>query len=277
MRPRLEIGGLISETPISILLQTAHYVVINKPPLCYSQPVVAGSNAQTVQRLLKAQYPFLFKINRTPFCPPKLVHRLDYQTSGAMVLATSLVAARMFSRGLQQMGNKGYSLLKQVSILWKIFPYRSLIKYVAVLDNSFYNIRQNATTNITWFDDTQGIIEADIDSKPALTKFRLHPELSRKGQTLCAFELITGRKRQIRRHSAEVLGAPIVGDTRFAKQVPDSYSQNQIALHSLRLDIKAGSDCISVIAPINWGEDNVWKGYTTHGMVDESVCRKLNN
>lgn len=106
---------------IPILYQCPHYLIINKPPFTYSQapdrhtqrrPDPGNGNGTgnheypEILLLLETAYPHLFAPQTTPFTKPKLVHRLDYEVSGAMLLATSLQAARWFSRGLKYSGSE---------------------------------------------------------------------------------------------------------------------------------------------------------------------------
>jgi 23S rRNA-/tRNA-specific pseudouridylate synthase len=110
--------GSAAQLAVNILYLEQHFLVINKPPTVYSQPNWYTENpkeheaALTVEELLKQQYPELYKPVREPFCPPKLVHRLDYNTTGAMILATSKRAAKMFAKGFQSRG--GFKVRKFV-------------------------------------------------------------------------------------------------------------------------------------------------------------------
>lgn len=158
--------------PLDILYKSRHFLVINKPPLCYSQPQdyrtkvrndLGEEGRKTVVELLRATYPDLYDCVKAPFCEPKIVHRLDYQVSGAMVLATSEHSVRMFNRGLQNpQSNKGYKLSKY---------------YMALLNEPCDSIRQNEHPAITWNNDKipSGIIDFPVDNKPAQTKFQLYP------------------------------------------------------------------------------------------------------
>lgn len=84
---------------IPILKQTRHLIIINKPALVYSQHNSSQSSQSSLSsqqelpllNLLRESSPDLFpKSVQAPFTWPKLVHRLDYGVSGAMVVATSM-------------------------------------------------------------------------------------------------------------------------------------------------------------------------------------------
>ncbi|KAA8899917.1 hypothetical protein TRICI_006287 [Trichomonascus ciferrii] len=248
----------MNKAVVDILHRTRHFLVINKPPLCYSQPQdyrtkvrndFGKEGQKTVLELVRTAYPDLYEVS-PPFCEPKVVQRLDYQVSGAMVLATSEHAVRMFNRGLQNpKSSKGYKLTKH---------------YMALLNAPYDTISHTNHPAVLWNNDKtpSGVINFPIDNKPAQTKFRLYPSC---GQfTLAMFELITGRKHQLRVHSKNVLGSAIVGDQKF--QIQDSHQQNQIALHAHQLDIHTNIQKrpLSVVAPINWGQQTVWSGLHEH-------------
>lgn len=108
----------VSGPLVNVLYREPHFLVVNKPPGVYSQPNwwtenVKAEGATTIETLMRQQYPELFDV-RPPFCGPKLVHRLDHNTTGAMILATSVRSAKMFARGFQ--GRGGYKVRKFVCL-----------------------------------------------------------------------------------------------------------------------------------------------------------------
>lgn len=239
---------------LDILHRSRHFLVVNKPPLCYSQPQdyrtkvrndFGEGGRKTVLELVRTTCPDLYDGVSPPFCEPKIVQRLDYQVSGAMLLGTSEHAVKMLNRGIQNpWSNKGYKLNKY---------------YMALLNASYDTVSQTNHPAIVWNSDNilSGFINYPVDNKSAQTKFKLYPS---SGQTtLAIFELITGRKHQLRIHSKDVLGCAILGDQKF--QIQDSHQQNQIALHAHQLDIHTNTQQrpLSIVAPINWGLQTVWK------------------
>ncbi|KAK9319985.1 hypothetical protein V1517DRAFT_19288 [Lipomyces orientalis] len=65
----------------------------------------------------------------------------------------------------------------------------------------------------------------DKVAKPleTITKFEMLNVLD-KGRVLLALEPVTGRKHQLRRHCADVLKAPIIGDVRYGYNLGPSKS-----------------------------------------------------
>jgi len=158
------------------------------------------------------------------------VHRLDKETSGIILLATTPETFRFFS---------------------KQFESRQVKKgYIAILHGRLEDPHGNDLWG-TW--------------RWALAKTaggRLNPEGAGQRQTgetryrvldrsvhytMVEIELLTGRKHQIRRH-AKLAGHPVTGDTRYgSKRAADCLSRNftfdRLALHAhaLRLLLPGGT------------------------------------
>ena len=112
-----------------------------------------------------------------------LLHRLDREASGLMILAhTAGMAAQLSQLIQQQQINKQY----QVLVKGQLDP--------ALL--------------------SAGKIVTPLDGKACETRFSLAPYGQRSDATLLDIQLISGRKHQIRRHFAEA-GYPVLGDPRY--------------------------------------------------------------
>lgn len=111
-----------------------------------------------------------------------LVHRLDREVSGAIVVARDVGAAGLLS---------------------EMFRSRGVEKeYWALLNGS---VRANG-----------GVIETDIDGKRAFTKWELIRDVDKK-YSWVRLSPRTGRRHQLRIHCAEGLNMPIVGDARYGR------------------------------------------------------------
>ncbi|KAK9457705.1 pseudouridine synthase [Dipodascopsis uninucleata] len=258
---------------ITLVGGTRHYIVINKPPGIYSQPNTsvnkwtsslrsAGPSLRDSQDLLlniREKYPELFGKNiQAPFTEPKLVHRLDYAVSGAMILALSKQAAQSFGRYFRKGGSSGWLVKK------------SYIACVNTCDNSPIISEKTRVKGLESCGNI-GVISTPLtyeDGKQleCLTRYEVLHRDKRNNKALLRLELGTGRKHQLRRHCAEILLAPIVGDTRYDSdcqlhETQASSSPSQIALHSWKLDIKAGLDWKTYFAPVLWNSSNIWHDY----------------
>ena len=109
-----------------------------------------------------------------------LVHRLDKETSGIMVVAKNQIAAQKLAKAFQT---------KEVAK-----------EYVAVLSGG-----------VKGGGGGGGEIDSPVDEKKAVTKYEVLGGL-KNNLTFVRFRPETGRKHQLRVHSKEALGAPIIGD-----------------------------------------------------------------
>ncbi|OQR97633.1 pseudouridine synthase [Achlya hypogyna] len=111
----------------------------------------------------------------------KLVHRLDKGTSGVLLLAKTRRAAAEMA---------------------ELFRTEQVHKtYVAKVTWPPHGMASN------------GVVHKSLDAKPATTHFAI---LERAGRfAWLELKPTTGRKHQLRRHCAEALFAPIVGDRRY--------------------------------------------------------------
>lgn len=131
----------------------------------------------------------LLRWSETAFTPPRtafLVHRLDREAEGLMVIAHSPKAARALS-ALWQQGDRQLQKIYTVTVAG----------IAGEVGSRFH-------------------VDAPLDGKESLTEFEvvgIDPEQER---TQLRVNLITGRKHQIRRHLAGI-GHPVIGDYRYGR------------------------------------------------------------
>lgn len=123
-----------------------------------------------------------------------LVHRLDRETSGCLLLALNGEALRSLNT---QIGKD------QVEK-----------RYLCLLDGELKQALVEVTEPIGQFERAgQKFMRVDPDGKPAHTTFRLLQ--NNAGYSYAEAQLHTGRTHQIRVHAAH-LGSPLVGDDRYS-------------------------------------------------------------
>ena len=148
---------------------------------------------------------------------PRLVHRLDKDTSGVLLLARSAVVAKKLGNMFKNRGIK--------KIYWAVVtgtpdPHNGAIKAPLIKAGSKNNER---------------MVVDDKEGKRALTEYRVLEHAMDKA-SFVAFWPRTGRTHQIRVH-AELIGCPILGDTKY-KGGRDRESQQ----HGSGSDVVTGVD-----------------------------------
>lgn len=180
---------------IEVIYEDDALLVINKPPLMTVHPT-ARHHRFTVIKQLEAARPGQYL---------SLIHRLDRETSGVLMLSKSPLADRRFKIKLEERSKRSAFLSLQSSALEK--PEKT---YIA----------------ITWGIPQEGVIDLPIETQSNPLKVKMGVAKSgeglpsRTGITILAqtqdyalvrCELYTGRQHQIRVHLAAI-GTPIVGD-----------------------------------------------------------------
>lgn len=135
----------------------------------------------------------------------ELVHRLDRETSGCLVVSKRRSALRELHRIIREGGmGKRYLALMAGDL-----PRPDILVDVPLKKNVLRS--------------GERLVEVDpADGKEARTRFRRKARFTWKGRafTLVEAELMTGRTHQIRVHAAH-LGAPLAGDPKYGDEAVD--------------------------------------------------------
>jgi tRNA pseudouridine32 synthase/23S rRNA pseudouridine746 synthase len=137
-----------------------------------------------------------FKASREVF----LVHRLDRETEGIMLVAHDTDAAAKLSQ-----------LFKEKTI---VKEYRAVVRG---------DLRAKGI---------QGMITLPLDGRPAVTEFMVEAYDASNNATTVSVIIRTGRLHQIRRHFA-MIGYPVMGDPKYGKGNKNTEGMKLVAL-SLR-------------------------------------------
>lgn len=175
--------------PLEILYQDADVIVVNKPAGLVVHPA-PGHYTGTLVHALLYHCPDFRPSGSDPL-RPGIVHRLDRDTSGVMVVAKTPLA---FSTLSEQARNHEFDR-----------------EYLALVQGEFKenNGRIEAALGRS-IADPKKITITGIDGKEAATRFRV---LKRFGvASLLALQLETGRTHQIRVH-LRFAGHPVLGDS----------------------------------------------------------------
>lgn len=176
--------ALIADDP-KVVYQDEHLLVLSKPANMLSVPGKGPEKQDCAIARAQRQWPDALS-----------VHRLDYATSGLLVVALGKAVHRSLS---------------------KLFEQRQVQKaYVAVVAGL---VEQNyGEINLPLICDwpNRPLQKVDpVHGKPALTQYRVLERDSARDTTRVQFVPITGRSHQLRVH-AQQLGHPILGDDFYA-------------------------------------------------------------
>lgn len=224
----------------NILYQDKHIIVINKPAGLATQ---GGSKVKiSVDAMLDA----LATTREGERIVPKLVHRLDKDTSGALLLARSAQMARILTEGFRDKTiEKAYWALvagvpaqKQGTIRLPLSPRRAA-------------------------GNTEKMMVDEEEGKPSITHYRI---VEKAGKEMAWLELYpeTGRKHQLRVHLAAI-GHPIIGDGKYggseAFMEGIEPSLHLHAQHIIVPDIKGKTLEISAPLPPHMKRSWKWLGF----------------
>ena len=174
------------DIPLDIIYEDADVAVVNKPQGIVVHPS-AGHTSGTLVNALMYHVKDLSSINGV--VRPGIVHRIDKDTSGLLMIAKN---------------DKAHNALAA-----ELKDKKSLRKYVAIVHGNLPNDRGVIEAPIGRSDKDRMKQAVTAKGKPAVTRFTV---LERFGNyTLVELQLETGRTHQIRVHMAYI-GHPVAGD-----------------------------------------------------------------
>lgn len=193
----------VCQEPVHTLYRDEHILVVDKPAFLLSVPGRAAENQDCVTRRLSRQYGEV-----------RLVHRLDLDTSGIMVLAMNRAAQSMLSRAFQ---------LRQVFKEYQAVVAGQVAEDEGQVDLPLIADWPNRPLQKVCFET----------GKAALTHFRVLQRDAHADTSRLRLRPITGRSHQLRIHCRE-LGHPILGCDLYAP--PSILARSpRLLLHAHRL------------------------------------------
>jgi 23S rRNA pseudouridine1911/1915/1917 synthase len=198
--------------PLKVVYEDKDLIVIDKQAGLTVHPV-SGHKQNTLVTVLLARYPDLTD-NEDP-TRPGIVHRLDKDTSGLMVIARNPAAKKIL---IDQFKTREVKKAYLALVKGKLKPEEGTIE--APIGRNPGDRKKMA------------IVEG---GRPARTRYRVIRELD--GYTLLEVMPETGRTHQIRVHLAAI-GRPVVGDSVYGVKSPHLKRQ---FLHAFKLRFKLPS------------------------------------
>jgi 23S rRNA pseudouridine1911/1915/1917 synthase len=217
--PPLELPSFTAEDiPLDVLFEDDDIIIINKPVGLVAHPAT-GNYAGTLLNALLFRFPELNEVPRAG-----IIHRLDKDTSGVLVVARNVTAHTKLVADLQAREMKR--------------------EYIAVVQGEV-TAGRTIETEIGRHPRSRTKMAVIHNGKRACTHFRIGKRF--KNHTLLNVQLDTGRTHQIRVHMAHIKH-PVIGDKTYGQlRLPKKASPPLIdtlrafqrqALHAERLTLK---------------------------------------
>lgn len=238
---------------IRVLCETTDFVAVDKPAGLVCHPTKTDEWSSLISRM---------RLYAAGDWEPRLIHRLDRETSGVVLIAKSSAAAGTLGKLLESGGVRKH--------------------YVAWV-HGHPGVDSGEIDAALGRDEASPVAIKDCvrpDGQSAKTRFQVVRRMERHGQPFSCLQLQpeTGRKHQLRIHLAH-LGHPIVGDKIYGGdariylrlvegRMTDADSRRMIAthqmLHARQLAFECAGASFQIVAehPVEWAN----LGFPTWGV-----------
>jgi len=225
-------AGLAEHLEQAILYESDSLLVINKP----SGLAVHGGSGVSLGliealRQVRPDSRFL-----------ELVHRLDRDTSGCIMVAKKRSMLRFLHEALRQ---------RRVQKIYQALVVGRWEKRQQVIDAPLLRFELKSG---------ERMVKVHEDGKPSVTRFQVLRRFQDRA-TLIEARPLTGRTHQIRVHT-QFAGHPIVGDVKYTPDADNSQFRalgiRRLMLHAARLELELpDGEKLSVAAPLDQDTENM--------------------
>ncbi len=223
--PDEEEGNPVAEDiPLDIIYEDSDIAVINKGPDMVVHPAHGNSSGTLVNALLY-KMESLSDINGN--IRPGIVHRLDKDTSGIIIVAKN---------------NEAHIKLAEM------FKEKTLEKTYICIAKGIFKEKQGRIENLIGRDtkERKRMAVVEENGKKAISNYEVIDES--KNHSLVKVDIETGRTHQIRVHM-KYLNHPIIGDTTYGNST-DGVSRQILHAYRLKFNHPITQKEMIVIAPI---------------------------
>lgn len=209
-----DVDILPENIPLDVIFEDEHMIVLNKPKGMVVHPAPGHSSGTLVNALMHHCKGSLSGINGE--ARPGIVHRIDKDTSGLLVVAKNDFAHLSLSEQIKE---------HSAQRLYKAIVFGHLKDDNGTIDKP---IGRHKT-------DRKRMTVTDFNSRNAKTHFEVI-ERYNNGLTYAKFKLETGRTHQIRVHMHSI-GHSILGDEVYSNR-KSKYKTDGQCLHAYKLVLK---------------------------------------
>ena len=207
-----DIGLVAQDIPVEIVYEDSDIIVVNKPKGMVVHPANGNPDGTLVNAIMNICKDSLSGIGGE--IRPGIVHRLDKNTSGLLIVAKNDNAHLKMS---EQIKNRE---VKKI--------YIALVRGIIKEDEATINMP------IARSKKDRKKMAVDKDGKEAITHFKVLKRYD--NYTLLEIKIDTGRTHQIRVHMSQI-GHPVVGDDVYSNGKNEFGVEGQM-LHARSLDFK---------------------------------------
>lgn len=228
-----------------VILEDSEFIAVNKPAGVLVHKTIAGGRLGAKNEGLiladwvKERYPEIGSVGESPVDRPGIVHRLDRETSGVVVVARTQAFFEDLKKQFQE------HTIKKV--------YIALVRGHVAKDRGKIDMPiglKPGTTKRSVTARTMKMVKEAITNYEVIERFDLSfdPVGDQKEATLLKIEPETGRTHQIRVHLA-AMGNPVVGDALYGPKA-DIYGLGRHFLHASSLEFSASGRRVKVEADL---------------------------
>ena len=187
----------------NILFENEHYFVLNKP---YNLAVQSGTKTG------KNIFDILKNYSETEYPAPHLVHRLDAETTGILIISKTHKSAKFFSEAFKnQTINKSY---------------------LALVDGVLENKNGTLKNELSYIENNKEKVHLSI------TNYRVISET--RDLSLLLLNPETGRKHQLRRQLS-FIKHPILGEKKYTNKGLNKSKELHLMLHAYKVEFLINS------------------------------------
>ncbi len=204
-----EVGIIEENIPLQIIYEDEHLLVVHKPEGMVVHPAPGNYNGTLVNALMYHCKGNLSGINGE--LRPGIVHRIDKETSGVLVVAKTNEAHIKLSKQLED-----HSMMR---------------KYHAIVHNIIKDDEGTIDKPIARDKKDRKKMSINLDGRRAVTHYKVIERFN--NFTYVEFKLETGRTHQIRVHMKSI-GHPLLGDEVYSNN-NHKFNLNGQVLHAKEL------------------------------------------